>query len=164
MFEFIKPGISIIKTQDNTNEVLKSLQSLINNEILVGITSEKAVRPGEPINNAMLAYIHEHGSPAHNIPKREIFQPCIKAHKEDISKLLAGTMQVALKGQDPKPKMNYIADKVAGWCRQWFTDPRNNWPPDKPATVKRKGSDRPLIDTGALRQSITGVVRPHGAD
>ena len=30
--------------------------------------------------------------------------------------------------------------------------------PNKPATIKRKGSSRPLIDTGHLRQSITSKV------
>jgi hypothetical protein len=30
--------------------------------------------------------------------------------------------------------------------------------PNKPATIKRKGSSRPLIDTGHLRQSIISKV------
>ena len=30
---------------------------------------------------------------------------------------------------------------------------------DPPETIARKGSDRPLIDTGALRAAIVGVVR-----
>ena len=31
--------------------------------------------------------------------------------------------------------------------------------PNAPATVKRKGSSQPLIDTGNLRKSITFVIR-----
>jgi hypothetical protein len=31
--------------------------------------------------------------------------------------------------------------------------------PNKPATIARKGSDRPLIDTAQLLNSITYVVR-----
>ena len=34
-----------------------------------------------------------------------------------------------------------------------------NSPPNKPSTVKNKGSSNPLIDTGLLRQSITYQVR-----
>ena len=29
-----------------------------------------------------------------------------------------------------------------------------------PSTIKRKGSAQPLVDTGALRQSITYIIRP----
>lgn len=34
--------------------------------------------------------------------------------------------------------------------------------PNAPSTVKRKGSDRPLIDTGRLRQSVNYVIKPKG--
>lgn len=37
-----------------------------------------------------------------------------------------------------------------------YSDP--DWPPLKPETVKRKGSSKPLIDTGKLRNSITHKV------
>lgn len=33
------------------------------------------------------------------------------------------------------------------------------WLPNAPATIARKGSDKPLIDTGAMRQNVTFVVR-----
>ena len=33
-----------------------------------------------------------------------------------------------------------------------------NWTPNAPSTVKRKGSSRPLIDTGAMRQAVTWVI------
>ena len=31
--------------------------------------------------------------------------------------------------------------------------------PNAPSTIARKGSDKPLIDTGSLRRSIVAVVR-----
>jgi hypothetical protein len=36
--------------------------------------------------------------------------------------------------------------------------------PNKPSTVERKGSSRPLIDTGALKRSTTYVVRSKGQE
>jgi len=33
-----------------------------------------------------------------------------------------------------------------------------NWTPNAPSTIRRKGSSRPLIDTGAMRQAVTWVV------
>ena len=51
--------------------------------------------------------------------------------------------------------------------RSWFTNPKNNWPPNSPAVIaakKRKGSTepKPLIDTGDLRKSITYFVDRKG--
>ena len=48
--------------------------------------------------------------------------------------------------------------------RAWFTDERNNWPPNAPSTIEKKSKngkikDNPLIDTGELRKSITYVVK-----
>lgn len=36
--------------------------------------------------------------------------------------------------------------------------------PDAPATVRKKGSDKPLIDTGLMRQSVHYVIKPKGED
>jgi hypothetical protein len=40
----------------------------------------------------------------------------------------------------------------------WFEDSRNNWPPLAESTIKAKGSDKPLQDTGKMRDAITYVV------
>jgi hypothetical protein len=37
-----------------------------------------------------------------------------------------------------------------------------NWAPNAPATVKKKGSSKPLVDTGAMQRAIT--VRVKGAE
>jgi len=72
-----------------------------------------------------------------------------------------------------------IGKAAQNMCRDWFTNPKNGWPPNQPATVKGKlrkmskskraaamavykqgGSiDSPLIDTGELRKSIIYVVK-----
>ena len=41
----------------------------------------------------------------------------------------------------------------------WFENPQNGWPPNSPRTIRRKGSDQPLVDTGEMRKAITYVVR-----
>jgi hypothetical protein len=56
-------------------------------------------------------------------------------------------------------KMKRAAMAGQNAARKWFTDPANHWAPNTPGTIARKGSDRPLIDTGALRQSIIGIIK-----
>ena len=37
-----------------------------------------------------------------------------------------------------------------------------NWTPNSPATIVRKGSSKPLIDTSTMRNRVTHVVRKRG--
>ena len=34
--------------------------------------------------------------------------------------------------------------------------------PNAPSTIRRKGSSKPLIDTGRMRQSVDYVIKPKG--
>lgn len=36
--------------------------------------------------------------------------------------------------------------------------------PNAPSTIRKKGSDKPLIDTGRLRQSVNYIIKPKGGD
>ncbi len=121
---------------------------------------EKAAKTD--VNNAELLFIHTKGSPARNIPARPVLQPAIEAedNKERIVKQLDVMIQAQLAGDREGAEKGATRAALAGQnaARRWFTDPRNNWAPDKPETIRRKGSDKPLIDTGALRAAIQGVV------
>ena len=121
---------------------------------------EKAAKTD--VNNAELLFIHTKGSPVRNIPARPVLQPAIEAedNKERIVKQLDGMIQAQLAGDREGAEKGAARAALAGQnaARKWFTDPRNNWAPNKPGTIERKGSDKPLIDTGALRASIQGLV------
>lgn len=112
---------------------------------------------------ALQLYLHSKGSPEWQVPPRPIIEPAITAsgNREKIEAELKEAAKAALAGKKAL-MMNFF--KRAGLTAQnlvkaWFTDPRNHWPPNSPATIKRKGSDKPLIDTGAMRNAITYVVR-----
>lgn len=144
-------------------ELREKLQDLSKVQALVGIAQSTTPRRGEPINNAELMFIHSQGSPARGIPMRKVIEPAIAADgtRQAIAAELKEATIAKLNNRD-LDALAYL--KRAGMIGRnaavaWFTDPRNNWPPNKPSTIKQKGSDRPLIDTGALRAAITYVVR-----
>lgn len=115
------------------------------------------------INNAELLFIQENGSPINKIPPRPLLKPAIEAdgNRQAIAHEISASVKSQLDGDKEGAEKNMLRASIAGQnaARKWFTDGRNNWAPNAPSTVKRKGSDRPLIDTGALRASIVGVVR-----
>lgn len=116
---------------------------------------------GMTYSKAHQLYIKEHGSPALSILPRPVLEPSIKANKDAIGKYLKAAGKAALKGDTLglDANLNRAGMRAQNAARGWFEDPRNNWPPNSPKTIKAKGSDKPLIDTGEMRKAITYVVR-----
>ena len=115
------------------------------------------------VTNAELLFIHTKGSPLRHIPARPVLEPACAAdgNRQIIARELESSIKASLTGDQDGAKKKMMRTALAGQSisRAWFTDSRNNWAPNAPGTIKRKGSDRPLIDTGALRNAIIGVVR-----
>lgn len=138
-----------------------------------GIRSKAMAKEMEPTltksgsySKAYQLYIQSHGSPAYRVPPRPIIEPAIEANIEMLANKLKKAVGFFLEGQ----RENALAEleraglSAQNYVRGWFVDPRNNWPPNSPATIKKKGSDRPLIDTGELRKSITYVMRSNDSE
>jgi len=157
------PNISLSKGGPGIKRFQSALAKIAKSEVLVGIPQSRNSRKGEKIGNAALMYILANGSPGHKIPARPVIEPAIAA--DGNRQAIASDLQDAVKGMlNDNPTQATTALRRAGMAgsnaaKAWFTDPRNNWPPNRPSTIRRKKSDRPLIDTGDLRRSITYVVR-----
>ena len=105
-------------------------------------------------------WLHEHGSPAYRIPPRPVIEPALMHNQAAISTLMISAVSSYLKDdvEGFKKKLKKIGMYAERVVRLWFDNPLNNWPPNAPSTIKAKGSDHPLIDTGELRKSITYVL------
>ena len=111
---------------------------------------------------ALALYLHTKGSPLWQIPPRPIIEPAIEA-KGNIDPIREEFKQAAQAALSNKPAEARRHLQMAGMIatnavRAWFTDSRNNWAPNAPATIRRKGSAQPNIDRGELRKAITYVV------
>lgn len=92
-------GKEWVKT-DRVNEVIKAIGALTKMDVLVGVPESETERESqdEP-NNATLAYIHEHGSPARNIPARPFLVPGVADAKGKYRQRLIKAAQLALDGK-----------------------------------------------------------------
>ena len=111
-------------------------------------------------------YILRNGSPAWRIPPRPIIEPAIEDSSDVIAEKLQQALGSFLKADiiSGERKLKITGMKAQNIVRAWFVNPKNNWPPNSPATIMMKtkgkgGETKPLIDTGELRKSITYVVR-----
>jgi hypothetical protein len=158
------PTVTLTKTGGNgAQKIQERLKDLDRVDVLVGIPAKTTLRTKEPINNASLMFIHTHGSPIRGIPARPVIEPAIEAdgNKQAISTELAAAAKAALDDNKTLAMQHLNRAGIAGEnaSKSWFTDARNNWAPNAPSTIASKKSDRPLIDTGALRRSLTHVIR-----
>jgi hypothetical protein len=120
------------------------------------------LRPKDPINNASLLFVLSNGSPLRGIPATPIVEPGVKKARPLFTPQLAKAAQSLVQNR-PQEAEKYLARAgtiAVNSVKRMFTD--NDWPPNAPSTIKRKGSDRRNIDTGALRRSMTFVVRVMG--
>jgi len=111
---------------------------------------------------ALQMYIQEHGSPMMSVPPRPIIEPALndKESQPIISGKMKAVAQKELSGnkEEAKEELENAALTAQIIVQKWWDNPNNNWPPNAQSTIARKGSDRPLIDIGELRKSITGIT------
>lgn len=153
-------------------QVDNSLESLFgfSGRIYFGVPEDKSARrkifgrhknSGEHstgINNADLLFILEHGSPVKNIPPRPLLKPVIEKHRPEIEKVFIKVYNALVNGDTNTAnyEMDKLAQRIEMWGKKYFVE-ENGWAPNKESTIKRKGSSRPMIDTGQLRSSIRGI-------
>lgn len=141
---------------DGAKKLLARLASLKAQAVYVGLPAEsnEAVE-GEPqFNLASLAAVLEFGSAEKKIPSRPFLRDTLTKNKEAYVNFFSSQFQQGVELGQIYAQLALIAE------RDVQENIRNgNWVANAPSTIKRKGSSKPLIDTGHLRQSIKGVVR-----
>jgi hypothetical protein len=110
-------------------------------------------RTGKSIMMAMIAAVHEYGSPKRGVPERSFIRGWVDGDKAVINKFILSLLRKIEDGklyaeQALKLLGNY---GVAGIRHKITTGPFQAL---KEATIKRKKSSKPLLDTGQLRGGI----------
>jgi hypothetical protein len=131
--------------------------------VVVGFLDSTNERSDSPMGNATLAYIHENGSPAANIPARPFLARGVDSVRDAIAAVLRDAARQSLAGDAGAVHrgLQRAGIVAAGGVQQYMAS--GTFAPLAPSTIRRKGSSRPLIDTGQLRQSVTYAVRPKGS-
>lgn len=144
---------------DTSQQGLKALTTAINSisqkSVYIGVIGNNDGREGE-LNNAQLMAIHEFGT--EHIPERAPIRKTMAKNGEDYgTKFEKGIASVLTGEKDADLLLNLIGAQVSGDVVGEIQSGVE--PALSPQTIKRKGSDRPLIDTGALVQSISYEVK-----
>ena len=122
-----------------------------NRVVNVGVPEGKREEDGTPV--AMIAAVHEFGSPSQGIPERPFLRVAVQRNRQKYVRLNRINLVKMLRGQATVDQaLGQLGEMAKGDVQ---TEIRSgDFAPLKEATKKRKGSSRPLIDTGQMVQSI----------
>lgn len=151
------------------NRIIVTLKEELSDVVIkVGIQAkDKTVKRGKDggIRNtdqplAAIAAIHEFG--LGGMPQRSFLRSAFDENKPMINKMGDHIVNSAIKGISTETALDQLGNVVQGMVQKKIVD--GPFVPNSPATIKRKKSSRPLIDTGHLRQSILYVIEKGGSD
>lgn len=159
--------------KDNTKVLDEILKALGSHQVLVGIPAESAAREGSPISNAAIGYVLETGAPERNLPARPFLRPGVASARDAVAKVARKTLiqALSLRGstsesaraiQNGLGQMGLVA---ANAVRRRIDT--GDFAPLAPSTIYRRqhranaprSGEKPLVDTGQLRNAVTYVVR-----
>ena len=137
-------------------KILRNMRKIDAKAVKVGIQDGDKTFDGKE-SLAYVASLHEFGSPGGKIPERSFIRTAIDKNERKINNL---SDRLALKILDGsvtvRGALDLIGLSVTGMIQEQITD--GDYVPLSPATIKKKGSDKPLIDTGHMWQSVRHVI------
>ncbi len=128
--------------------------------VKVGIYGEEASKPHGKLTNVEVAAVHEFGSGP--IPERSFVRATVDGNRAEIEQIERRVVYGIIQGKvDAQTGLGILGESVVNMMKARIR--AHIPPPLKPATIKRKGSSTPLIDTGQLINSIAWTTTTRSA-
>ncbi len=141
--------------------ILASVKKMDKAYVKVGVLASKggdAKHADTDLTMVELMAVHEFGSVDGRIPDRAPIRLTFETTEEEFKPFIANlAKQVVTNGMPVEKALALLGQKGAAEVKKTITQ-SDLPPPLSPVTIARKGSDRPLVDTGQLVNSVTYEV------
>ena len=154
-------GDSGIRDTDLGMEKIRAqIAALAELSIKAGILEDAGSRDGVPV--AEYAAWNEYGVPGTEekwaIPPRPFIRGYVDDNGEKIKNIQEMLVAQVIDGKiDPDTAADKLGKNTKEGIKHYIKT-SSNFTPNAPATVKRKGTNRPLVETGLLRRSVNYKV------
>ena len=133
-----------------------------NIEIPKTISGPRQVKVGFPAGKVSTAVVDRaiwnHYGTSRGIPPRPFLLNAIRKNRGEYLRFLKSSGAKILRGEMTlETAMRQLGILAQGDIQEEITNLRD--PPNAPSTIKQKGSDNPLIDTGEMRSKVTWQVK-----
>lgn len=146
-------SITIIHSHPNaTADMKKRLKKLAKKAAYIGLP--------ESTNGDLLmrGAVHNFGSPSQGIPARPWLKEGAQEGTEKYKNFAASNVsKVALGNMTPESYHSLLGEIAKAEVQKYIRN--GDFAPLAPATIAAKGSSKPLIDTGQMRNAITYEVK-----
>jgi phage gpG-like protein len=123
--------------------------------VRVGIFGSEAAKDHGGLTNVEVASFHEFGL---GVPPRPFISQPIDRNEEDLKRRLRKAGELVIKGtHTTEQALELFGIHVTDLMKDAISN--REYQANAPATVQRKGSSTPLVNTGQLRNSITHEVK-----
>nr|WP_326203632.1 hypothetical protein [uncultured Oscillibacter sp.] len=139
---------------------LAELEKMKRLEVRVGYQAGEAT-DDEGVDMCDIALWNELGtSGAHPIPARPFLRQSVDGNEDKIRAHCAQQARAIARGGTAEEALKKIGIHMKGIVQKTIKE--GSFVPNAPSTIRKKGSDKPLIDTGRLRQSVNYHIKPKG--
>ena len=146
--------------------IKKQLRALKDKEVASGLFGNEEKNP--ETNISFRGIVNEYGTESAGknknitIPARPFTQQAYETNKRNIYKFIDTNYSLVLTGRQTTEKMlNRLGIYHSDQIKDSITT--GDFTANAPSTIARKGSSKPLIDSGEMRQKTTYVIRKRGA-
>ncbi len=136
----------------------KMLKELAEKEVRVGFQHGKAVED-DGTDICDIAAWNELGTV--HIPARPFLRQSVDDNLSKINSFLQEKKKDLVHGASAEQVLKEIGIFQKDLIQEKITD--GSFAPNAPSTVKKKGSSKPLIDTGRMRQSVNYEIKAKGS-
>ena len=134
----------------------RELKKMTDMEIQVGFQGDQKYEDGTSI--AQVAAINEFG--ASDIPERPFMRQSFENHEGELQAVCDAAQRLVSSGGSAEQALQQVGVVAKGLVQDEIVN--GGFAPNAESTIKKKGSEQPLIDTGTMRQSVNFVVKRRG--
>lgn len=149
------------KVRDTTTAEGKKFQKMLKE--LAKLEVRVGIQQGEESENGVdlvdIAMFNELGT--EHIPSRPFLRDSVDANEGQINSFLQSIKNRLLRGGSAEDVLKKIGVFQKGLIQEEIV--KGDFVPNAASTIRKKGSDTPLIDTGRMRQSIHYVIQEKGS-
>lgn len=139
-------NVTVTGLQQAKDALKKEIDKMVSDKtVLVGIHEDAGMTDDGDLSMAQLGAVLHFGT--QTIPPRPWLDTGVDSGTKDYLEVIQNH------SDDLDNALEIIGQIAVGRVQQYMTE--LNEPANAPSTIERKGSSNPLIDTGAMRQSVT---------
>lgn len=134
----------------------RELQKMTEMEVRVGFQGDEKYEDGTSI--AEVAAHNELGSS--DTPERPFMRQSFENHESELQAACDAANRLVSSGGSADQALQQIGVVAKGLVQEEIVN--GDFAPNAESTIRKKGSEQPLIDTGTMRQSVNFVVKRRG--